>query len=731
MKKLFLLITLTFIICATAMTQIVPQGMKYQAVARDLSGQVLADQEINLKITLHSDIDRQLVAYSETHDIKTNKLGLFSLVIGDGERLRGTFAEVPWSTRDIWMEVSIKEKESSDFATISNSKLLAVPYAFHAGTAAELVGQSDRGPGGVPAQVWSLFGNTDVDDTKDRLGTVNCADLVVITNDIERLRITCEGDVSIENSLHVGQDLTVDYNTYLNVDGGETVVNGDLTVDNMSSTYLTGTLDVDKATNLNSTLEVDGATDLNDDLNVDGTTDLNDDLTVTGMASTYLTGTLDVDKATNLNSTLEVDGDATFHGAVDIDGQIDASAVYISGSASLPLGGQEYVACFENTDAASVGSDGIAIKIGTTGGTSNWHDDGDNDYITFFNGQNQATGSVEGFEIGHDNPISTFPNPDFTDFFNILDFSGAFTVPSVDWGGLINFSPPSLSIDFGGVDYSFNAGGISFDFGEFDPGGFDPAAFFNPGAAGGAAQSIADIVCWGISNGMESLITTNPFDLLLAATVIAETNLCKENNGKGGVTYVSFGADYAEWLPRAQSNETMHHGQIVGVKNGKISKNTENADQILAISTNPIVLGNKPPEDKEFLYEKVGFMGQVPVLVEGKARVGDYIIPSGNNDGMGKAISSEDLTIEHIPGILGRAWSDSENDHLSYINVAVGLNRNDIATVAMKQEKQLKELQGELISMRASIQDQLLRITEKVELLENDGAPPQSFAQQK
>ena len=40
------------------------------------------------------------------------------------------------------MQVAIKDKGKSIFETISNSKLLAVPYAFHAETAVKLVGTS-------------------------------------------------------------------------------------------------------------------------------------------------------------------------------------------------------------------------------------------------------------------------------------------------------------------------------------------------------------------------------------------------------------------------------------------------------------------------------------------------------------------------------------------------------------------------------------------------------------
>ena len=75
---LFLGITLGLI------AQSVPQGMNYQAVARDMDGRVLADQNISLKISLLGDSPDGKVMYSEIHEVETSGLGLFNVVIGEG-----------------------------------------------------------------------------------------------------------------------------------------------------------------------------------------------------------------------------------------------------------------------------------------------------------------------------------------------------------------------------------------------------------------------------------------------------------------------------------------------------------------------------------------------------------------------------------------------------------------------------------------------------------------------
>lgn len=900
MKKLFLLI-LTTLFISTAFSQQSPKGMNYQAVARDLNGKVLANEKIDLIITLQSDLRTGKVEYQETHSVTTNDLGLFSLVIGEGDKRLGAMSRVPWSTNDIFMKVSLKDHSMSNFKEISNSRLLAVPYAFHAITAEKItsprVGTRNT-EDGVPSNTWSTFGNSKTDSTKDKLGTTDAADLVIITNNVERMRIEEGGDISIANNLsigdnldiandlQVGNDLNVEQDVSLNNTGGNTTVNGNLTVANMSNTILTGNLNVNKDSDLDGnfnvdgnstlvgTLNVDGTTTLNDDLavtgmsntlltgnlnvnkntdldgtlNVDGATDINDDLSVTGMSNTLLTGNLNVNKntdldgdlnvdgttafngdldvggastlntltvegnsdlqgtldvtlnttlnenltvngdtdldgtlnadgASTLNSTLDVSGAtvlantlnvqgnadldsdlnvdgnsslvgtlgvtgatslnanltvggasdlngtldvqnlATFQSGIDISGEIGASSAKIEGPAIYTVDSRDFLAHFKNTDGSGNGTNGIAVQIGTN---SDYKNSGANDYVTFFNGKGEATGSIEGFSIGSDDPLSTFPGVSFGSFYNAGSFENFFSPASANWQRMFDFNKPdllgiSVSSTFS-VDWDFDRGSLDITGSEFFGGSFNPVNFFtmNPITGVDADNALKDLICWALANGLESLITTNPFDLILAASIIQQTQICKDNNGKGGVTYVSYGADYAEWLPRLDVNEGMKNGMIVGVINGKITRITEGADQILAISTNPIVLGNEPLPGKESEFEKVAFMGQVPVLVRGKVAIGDYILPSGRDDGFGKAVHPDDLKIEDLTNIVGRAWSASQNDWMGYVNVAIGLNRNDVAQIVMRQQNDLDELRSEMAEMKTSIQQQIMALSAQI-----------------
>ncbi|MCK5145682.1 hypothetical protein KAR48_02940 [bacterium] len=186
---------------------------------------------------------------------------------------------------------------------------------------------------------------------------------------------------------------------------------------------------------------------------------------------------------------------------------------------------------------------------------------------------------------------------------------------------------------------------------------------------------------------------------MLAEYAEWEINRCLS----AGVAYNSSAGDYAEYLERMNPDDIMTPGDIVGVFGGRISKDTRGAQQYMAVSTAPIVLGNMPGESNLHQYEKVAFMGQVPVKVSGRVEEGDYIIPSGLDDGIGIAVSPEMMTAREFCKVVGRAWSASENESVTFINVAVGLNGGDIAKFVEKQTEELLRTRSELSSLKQEV----------------------------
>jgi hypothetical protein len=148
---------------------------------------------------------------------------------------------------------------------------------------------------------------------------------------------------------------------------------------------------------------------------------------------------------------------------------------------------------------------------------------------------------------------------------------------------------------------------------------------------------------------------------------------------KVGVTYSSGKGDYAEWLRREDAVRDLNFGEVVGVRSGSISLDTKKADHLMVVSNAPIAIGNAPQAGQEEQFEKVAFMGQVPVRVVGPVSLNDYILPSGNNDGLAIAVHPQDMKTLDYGRILGVAWEAAPNFPLNIVNVAVGINSNDLA----------------------------------------------------
>jgi hypothetical protein len=109
----------------------------------------------------------------------------------------------------------------------------------------------------------------------------------------------------------------------------------------------------------------------------------------------------------------------------------------------------------------------------------------------------------------------------------------------------------------------------------------------------------------------------------------------------------SGGADFAEYMPQLNPDEEIESADIVGLVNDAVSKQTAGADRVLVVSSQPILVGNVPAQDAEVdaRYRRIALIGQVPVRVRGYVDAGDYIIPSGHQDGTGVGVAPEDIAV--------------------------------------------------------------------------------------
>ena len=488
MKKILLPLIFANIIGAFALTaqSSSAQGMNYQAVARDASGQIITNLPISLKVALVSKNGNQTVHYTETHQVQTDNSGLFKIIIGEGKDASGKLSEVPWAKDQVWLDIAADTKGGQNYALVSSAKLLSVPYAFHAGTASQLV--DDATAIDLPVEknqsiYWTTGGNTNTRPATQFIGTRDNQDVVLKTNNTTRVVLTKEGQMQVKSGVKGNGN-----------PGSDAVVG-------------------------------------------------------------------------NYPMTVE-------------------------------------------------GSDqGIYIKV-------NGSRDGDNNFVTFADDED-IWGRIEGQTLDELYASSEYKTQ-----------VALFTLQTVSLAAQV-------------VAFTAEAIGLA--------------------ASGVGAAAAVGAVANGITLGVEAAA--------LATEWITWENNLRDNIG---VTYESGSGDYAEWLERNKGERDMHYGEIVGVKGGMISLTTKEVDHFMVVSTRPIVLGNAPQPKNQASFEKVAFMGQVPVKVAGAVAIGDYILPSGNNDGLGVAIRPADMKLGDYSRIVGVAWEAAKEAPLNYVNVAVGINSNDL-----------------------------------------------------
>ncbi len=192
----------------------------------------------------------------------------------------------------------------------------------------------------------------------------------------------------------------------------------------------------------------------------------------------------------------------------------------------------------------------------------------------------------------------------------------------------------------------------------------------------------------------------------------------------GGITLDTTSGDYAEWLEQENPNESLQAADIVGISNGKISRNTLGAQNFKIISTAPAVSGNSPgqSESRRANWKRVAFIGQVPARVKGKVASGDYILPSNDNDGTGIAISADDMTPANYRMLVGRAWQSSSDEGVKLVKVAVGLAANDAYTYMQKQDQRIASLESRLSDKMAQLErlaGQMEMLTQKVAYIQS------------
>ncbi len=109
-----------------------PESMNYQAVIRDGSGDLVASQQVGLRIKILQGSATGSSVYEETYSPTSNAYGLVNLQLGTGTVQSGTFSSIDWGNGPYFVETAADVSGGTSYVTLSTTQFMSVPYALYA-----------------------------------------------------------------------------------------------------------------------------------------------------------------------------------------------------------------------------------------------------------------------------------------------------------------------------------------------------------------------------------------------------------------------------------------------------------------------------------------------------------------------------------------------------------------------------------------------------------------------
>lgn len=130
--KFFVAISILIAISVQSIFAQSPQGFNYQAVVRNSSGVILANQSVHFRISLLQGTITGASAYTETHLVSSDQNGLVNFAIGKGTLVSGSFSGINWGNGPYFVKVELDPQGGTAFVVMSTTQLMSVPYALYA-----------------------------------------------------------------------------------------------------------------------------------------------------------------------------------------------------------------------------------------------------------------------------------------------------------------------------------------------------------------------------------------------------------------------------------------------------------------------------------------------------------------------------------------------------------------------------------------------------------------------
>ena len=201
-KSIFLLCMWLFAACFLQAQDKMPQAVRYQAVARDAQGKVVAQKPIGIQVEVLKGSTTGTVVFSETHSPTSSKTGTVNLLIGQGTRKTGTFSSVDWGADTYYLQLSMDLTGGSNYEKVSTTQMLPVPYALYAAKAGRVENGSSSGSASTTVDFAVIPGD---------YGTMELSEIISGTNPkLSRCENFFEGYVIYLNGEDQEVEFTVD-----------------------------------------------------------------------------------------------------------------------------------------------------------------------------------------------------------------------------------------------------------------------------------------------------------------------------------------------------------------------------------------------------------------------------------------------------------------------------------------------------------------------------------------
>lgn len=118
-----------------------PDGINYQAVIRNLSGTLVANSTIAIRIQVKQTSASGTIVFQERHSVTTSAQGVVNLVIGQGTLLGGNFSTINWANGPYYASLGVSFTNGTNYLDYGSQQLMSVPYALYAKNAGNQLNQ--------------------------------------------------------------------------------------------------------------------------------------------------------------------------------------------------------------------------------------------------------------------------------------------------------------------------------------------------------------------------------------------------------------------------------------------------------------------------------------------------------------------------------------------------------------------------------------------------------------